>query len=216
MDNPLRARKVVAEDDMASRGARFGAVVLDFLILVAIQAVLDSVVGHLSSTDTVTSDTYLINSIIGFAVFCAVNGHFLAKRGQTIGKRIIGVRIVCGGDRVVFARQDEPVPSAGQTGTTPPLWRSLGLRYGCMWILGGLISPLPVMDIADNEIVFPWLSYLCVTAVILANFLLIFRDGRQCGHDILAGTLVVKADWVKPAPSTETGEALPSVQTGDP
>ena len=84
-----------------------------------------------------------------------MNGYLLAKRGQTIGKVIVGTRIVDVAD-----------------GRVPKLVRSLGVRYGTIWLVslipfvGGLLS--------------------------LLDALVIFRRDRRCLHDLSAGTKVVK------------------------
>lgn len=58
-------------------------------------------------------------------------------------------------------------------GAKPPVGRLLGLRY------------LPVQVIGNVPLIGPVLG--------IVNVLLIFRADRRCGHDLIAGTQVVKA-----------------------
>ena len=59
-------------------------------------------------------------------------------------------------------------------GDKPPLGRLLGLRY------------LPIQVVSNVPMIGPVLA--------LVDVLLIFRNDRRCGHDLIAGTRVVHAD----------------------
>lgn len=184
---------IIAEKDLAGRGARLGAAAVDALIVGVIAIPIGLVfLGDDFMAANIAKDTVLIYTFIWLAVYGLLNGHFLAKQGQTIGKRIVGVRIVCGGDRIVFARENAQALPSAQTGAIPPLWRSFGLRYAVFTIF------FAVMQAEEFGISFLFWWFLA-----MANYLLIFRDKRQCGHDTLAGTVVVKADQVNAASSAE-------------
>jgi len=83
---------------LASRWARLGAAILDVIILVAALFVLGIVVGLLliagSSGDNPLLDPdhqlmiNLVSNVVGLALFLLINGFLLAKRGQTVGKRV--------------------------------------------------------------------------------------------------------------------------------
>jgi uncharacterized RDD family membrane protein YckC len=105
-------------------------------------------------------------SLGGFAVFMAMQGYLLATRGQTIGKWLVGTRIV-------RADNDE----------VPTLARTLGLRYGALAL--GLPSALLVLVVNGNGI-----PYVLVV-VGLIDIARIFRRDRRCLHDLIAGTKVV-------------------------
>jgi len=105
-------------------------------------------------------------SLGGFAVFTAMQGYLLATRGQTIGKWLVGTRIV-------RADNDE----------VPTLARTLGLRYGALAL--GLPSALLVLVVNGNGI-----PYVLVV-VGLIDIARIFRRDRRCLHDLIAGTKVV-------------------------
>jgi uncharacterized RDD family membrane protein YckC len=71
-------------------------------------------------------------TLLGFILFAAVNAHFLRTNGQTIGKKLVGIRIVT---------LDYAVPD---------LKRTLLLRYGTMWgvsIVPGIGALLSLVDI---------------------------------------------------------------------
>ena len=59
-------------------------------------------------------------------------------------------------------------------GNKPPLGRLLGVRY------------LPLQMLSNVPLIGPPLAFV--------NVLLIFRSDRRCGHDLIAGTRVVRAD----------------------
>jgi uncharacterized RDD family membrane protein YckC len=61
--------------------------------------------------------------LLGFAVFLLIHVYFLASGGQTLGKRVLGLRIV---------RSD---------GSTASLQRLIGLRYG----IGSLLMSVPAI-----------------------------------------------------------------------
>ncbi|QDU58067.1 RDD family protein [Aeoliella mucimassa] len=75
---------------------------------------------------------------VGFAVFLAINGYLLATKGQTIGKKMLGIKIV------------------RTNGTQAGIWRLVGLRYlpfTLMYlipvvgpIVTRLIDPLMIFD----------------------------------------------------------------------
>ena len=104
-------------------------------------------------------------SLGSFALFTAMHGYLLATRGQTIGKWLVGTRIV-------RADNDE----------VPTLARTLGLRYGTLAI--GPVATLAVLVL--NGVIL----YLFVV-VGLIDIALIFRRDRRCLHDLITRTKVV-------------------------
>jgi uncharacterized RDD family membrane protein YckC len=104
-------------------------------------------------------------SLGSFAVFTAMQGYLLATRGQTIGKWLVGTRIV-------RADNDE----------VPALARTLGLRYGTL-----AIGPVATLAVLVLNGVIPYV--LVVFGLI--DSALIFRRDRRCLHDLIARTKVV-------------------------
>jgi uncharacterized RDD family membrane protein YckC len=104
-------------------------------------------------------------SLVGFASFTAMHGYLLATRGQTIGKWLVGTRIVRAGNDEV-----------------PTLARTLGLRYGML-----ALGPTATFSVL---VLNPVISYAFIVVALL-DIALIFRRDRRCLHDLIAGTKVV-------------------------
>lgn len=166
--NPYRGPDAaVAEfssgDELAGRGARLGAAIIDGVIMLVIVAPMMYLGGYWTaamaaaqSGQQVGFGTQLMWAAIGFIVFAVVQAMPLNASGQTWGKKVLKIKIV------------------DLQGDKPPLGRLLGLRY------------LPVQAVG----LVPFIGWL----VQIVNVLLIFRNDRRCGHDLIAGTRVVHAD----------------------
>jgi uncharacterized RDD family membrane protein YckC len=100
----------------------------------------------------------------GFAVFTAMHGYLLGTRGQTIGKWLVGTRIV-------RADNDE----------VPTLARTLSLRYGTLAL--GLPVTLFV-GVWAGAIAYPLIVFGLIDSA------LVFRRDRRCLHDLIARTKV--------------------------
>jgi len=161
--NPYGSPEAVVADvsatDLAGRGERFGAAIIDTIILLVIVLPLMVLGGYWETAMAAAGEVPLLTTLlwaaIGFAVFVVVQWIPLNASGQTWGKRMLGIRIV------------------DMDGEKPPIGRLIALRY------------LPV-QVATNV---PVVGLLLATV----NVLLIFRSDRRCGHDLIAGTRVVKA-----------------------
>ena len=155
------------EPRLAERGTRLGASMIDGLVMLLLFAPVMLVgigLGDLGGTADATPPAILVWAeahpvvsqivwgIAGLVVFFAVNGYWLHTRGQSIGKRLLKIRIV---------------RSSGERAT---LSRIFFARY------------LP------NQVMFPVIGMLYE----LIDILFIFRDSRQCLHDTIADTIVVK------------------------
>jgi len=81
---------------LASRWARLGASIIDSLIAGAISFPLMYYTGtwHKLVSGEYPVFEIAMFGIFGVAVFLALHGYLLAKYGQTIGKRILGIKIV--------------------------------------------------------------------------------------------------------------------------
>jgi uncharacterized RDD family membrane protein YckC len=106
-------------------------------------------------------------SLGSFASFTAVQVYLLAAQGQTIGKWLVGTRIV-------RADNDE----------VPTLARTLSLRYGTL----ALGLPLTLLGLVlAGAIAYPLIVFG------LIDIAFIFRRDRRCLHDLIARTKVVAA-----------------------
>ncbi len=102
--------------------------------------------------------------LIAIGSYSLLNGYGLWRRGQTLGKQIMSVAIVSASASV---DQTSPAPA--------PFWKLVCIR--------ALFFPLLFV------IVVPW-----VTLVPFIDQLLIFTKRRRCLHDLVSGTMVVRAD----------------------
>lgn len=122
---------------LAGRGIRFGAAMIDVFIAIGVTW-LASVVTPWNPWNPEASlwAPQVLNTAIGFGMFMAIHGFLLATRGQTVGKLLLKIRI---------ARPD---------GTPASLGRLIGLRYG----VGSLIAIVPaagqVWGVVDALLIF--------------------------------------------------------------
>lgn len=134
-------------DELASLPLRAGAAAIDFAIIaVVLVPVLiavgtaDLIVEAVQQTEEPETPGFLAsnkNVLLGFGVFYLLNGLFLARAGQTIGKKILGTRIV--------STKDGNIPDA------LPL---IGKRYLALQVLS-LIPYLGILVvIADIGFIF--------------------------------------------------------------
>lgn len=95
----VQSTQALVDVELASRWARLGARLLDGIIGAVPLIVILIILGGISSADdedsSVIASVFLgllsISWIIGYFVWQAI---LLSQRGQTLGKRIVGVRIV--------------------------------------------------------------------------------------------------------------------------
>jgi uncharacterized RDD family membrane protein YckC len=84
--------------ELASRGSRFGASILDSLAMMVITMPTMYFTGGFEGLTDGTHQQSLVYTvamgILGLIVFCAINLKFLISSGQTIGKKALGIKIV--------------------------------------------------------------------------------------------------------------------------
>jgi uncharacterized RDD family membrane protein YckC len=147
------------EHVLAGRGIRLAAVLIDGAILIG----LFWVIGQFSPLNIFGTEmaqaglaARLGVQVLSLALFAAINGWLLARSGQTIGKMLLGIRIVRGD---------------GSAATLP---RLLALRYGVGYLAAALGTALMLI-------------------FSLVDALMILRADRRCLHDLIADTIVIKA-----------------------
>lgn len=153
-------------EQLAGRGARLAAYLIDVLVLAVVLGVAGAVLaftpfaerlfGSLDVADPSTSVslvTIVILTVVYFAIYLVINGSLLANHGQTVGKKLMGIRAV-----------------DVETGELMPMSRVFGLRFA----LFAALSQIPFVG-------FLW----------FVNVLFIFRDDRRCIHDLIAKSKVV-------------------------
>ncbi len=144
--------------DLADRVQRLGAFVADaiagFVMIYLPALALLFATGALDDTaeiDGATLATAGLLCLIGFAAWAFITALLVARNGQTIGKRLLEIKVV---------RSD---------GSPASLGRIFWLRNVVSWLLG----LIPFYSIIDP--------------------LFIFGVRRQCIHDLVADTIVVRA-----------------------
>ena len=83
--------------ELASRWKRLGGALLDSLIAIAVTLPVMMVAGvfeQITQGQQRTIGQRVFFLFFGLAVFLVINGYLLAKRGQTVGKKLVGTRIV--------------------------------------------------------------------------------------------------------------------------
>jgi uncharacterized RDD family membrane protein YckC len=154
--------------ELAERGARLGAKCVDGLtvlgamlaagIVAAIAIPVLAAFTRIGAGRPFGINVFgLLAGLVGFLTLLALviwNCVWLRRYGQTIGKRVMKIRIVRSG------------------GGQATLGRIFWLRYVPMILLGSI----------------PYLGFL----ITVTDYLLIFREGRQCLHDQFADTKVVR------------------------
>jgi uncharacterized RDD family membrane protein YckC len=88
-----------AGEELAGRGRRLGAAFIDGIIMIFVTAFpivwMHGGFGNYMAKAQDPSIGFLLSSVVfGFVMYLVVNGYFLAKDGQTIGKKLLGTRIV--------------------------------------------------------------------------------------------------------------------------
>lgn len=142
---PLSVEPDASEVVLADRGTRFVAQLLDGLIL-AIPAAL-IIVGAALALPMLTRSlpepgwTFLaVTAVLQYAlilgVYLAINGWLLSTRGQTVGKKVCGIKIV---------RRDGSLPTLAES-----FWR----RYALFQAVGQIPLLGPVFNIVDVCFIF--------------------------------------------------------------
>lgn len=91
---PSAEVEAAGEQELASRGARLAAAVLDAIVAAALILPLMFAVGAFDSIAAMGTAATIALNVLSLAVFTAVHGYLLATRGQTIGKSVLGIKIV--------------------------------------------------------------------------------------------------------------------------
>ena len=84
------------EFQLAGRWARLGGAMIDSatILMVTFPIMYYSGFWEKAATQTLAPTDSIILGIMGFLFFLVFHGYLLAKHGQTIGKKIVGTRIV--------------------------------------------------------------------------------------------------------------------------
>ncbi len=132
--NPYAAPQAVVADlpdagqlELAGLGMRLAGAIVDALILglLLIPVLFASGYIQLVMSGQQPGFAWQVGiGVAGFICFLVVNGYLLNKSGQTVGKKLLGMRIV------------------DLNGNKPDFFRLAGLRYG----VGQLIALVPIIN----------------------------------------------------------------------
>ncbi|MEA3177763.1 MAG: hypothetical protein QOI59_1286 [Gammaproteobacteria bacterium] len=160
-----------APGSLAERGTRLLAASIDELILLgislpmvfgAVPAIISMVSGGTDPELIDTGDIVramlggpgTIVTVVALIAWCVITAWFVAANGQSIGKRLVGIKVVrTDGSRASFAR---------------------------IFVLRNVVNGLPNL--------LPYVGWLYQ----LVDPLLIYQESRQCLHDRIADTIVVR------------------------
>ncbi len=92
--------------ELAGRGHRRGAALIDVAIAIAVMFGAAAVTpwNPFQAADSLWQLT-IVNAAIGYALFVLVHGYTLVKDGQTLGKNLLGIRIVRTNGEAASAQQ---------------------------------------------------------------------------------------------------------------
>lgn len=149
---------------LATRSRRLVATLLDGFFVPALTLLLVMIFGVVEDAEDY-ADFWWVLWVLLTAVlsYLTLNGYTLWRRGQTLGKVIMGIAIVS--------------VSSGDDGhwkfIPAPLWKLICLRAVFFPLL--FVVALPPVGLIP-----------------LIDHLLIFRKHRRCLHDLVAGTVVIR------------------------
>ena len=166
------ATAIVGDTELAGRGTRLGAAIIDRLLSTVValpgiavmgpafmQLVLAAMRGEEPDLEMISAGSFILGALLaglGWLILLVVQIWMISTRGQSIGKRLLGIRIV------KFADHSNP-----------------GFLHA--WLLRNFVPGLIS--------IVPYIGFLFV----LVDLCFIFGDQRRCVHDHIAGTKVVKA-----------------------
>ena len=155
---------------LAGRLERLGASLIDGIISSIFVFIYMSKMGLLKKSFEqvpLSPTEQIYSTLFGLILFLIIQGYLLYKRGQTVGKLIVKIKIV------------------DKMGKIPNFGRSYVLRYLVFQLISS-ISTLGTL-IKGAEIL-----SIVIPLIILADILVIFGPDHRCLHDYLAGTYVIK------------------------
>jgi len=125
--------------DTASRWKRLWASLIDGLIMMLIVMPVMYLTGGFDGVSEGIQPSFgysLMLGLFGIAVFIVINGKLLSKNGQTIGKRILGIKIVT------------------LSGELPGIKKHLLKRYGVYFLLGQIPIMGQILSLINVLIIF--------------------------------------------------------------
>jgi len=155
VENPYQSPATVVEDAsaqdgpfeermLASRWSRLGASIVDSLVMMVPVFLIYFAAGtslipmSVADVENISQRTWLFEtlaSIVSIGVYLAINGYWLATKGQTVGKKLVGIKIV------------------SRENTLVPLGKIIGLRCLPFWI-ASMIPFVKIISFIDVLFIF--------------------------------------------------------------
>jgi uncharacterized RDD family membrane protein YckC len=126
----------VAGPVLAGRGNRLLAVIIDGVLQLGLMLLVNWLMPFGLLDEDAAMGQVVINAVIGLVFFFAIQGWLLVTHGQTVGKKLLGLRIV---------RSDGSRCTAG---------RILGLRYVLGWVIASVPLVGSVYALVDALLIF--------------------------------------------------------------
>ena len=179
------------EVDLASPMKRIGAALLNSLLSLIVYiplivsilngegGYLDRVRGLEEGASPEFDTTWLMIGLAVLAVYCVMQLYFMSRDGQSLGKKILGIRVL---------KTD---------GTNPGFFGTVFMREGVYYFLLGLVAGIvayAVQVVTGNAQIFEWVSNLLQLAAYLVCLVMLFqvKNDRRTLQDYLAKTVVVQ------------------------
>tara|TARA_B110000977_G_scaffold91037_1_gene120846 strand:+ start:1574 stop:2092 length:519 start_codon:yes stop_codon:yes gene_type:complete len=164
---------------LAGRFRRLVATLVDAVLVPALALLLLTITDVMEDADDYANVGLMMLWVFLLAVvaYVILNGYTLWRRGQTLGKWVMGIAIVPASSLLYDSAKNDG--DAHQRAYVPapfvpaPLWKLIFIR--------ALFFPLLFMAVV------PWVALLPVL-----DQALIFGKRRRCLHDLVAGTVVVR------------------------
>ncbi|MEO8385282.1 MAG: RDD family protein [Betaproteobacteria bacterium] len=123
---------------LADRGARFVAALIDGILVGALNGFLAYAVGYnIFAPKTAPSvATQVLLMLSGIALMMLINGYLLAKNGQTVGKKLMSIKIV---------RTD---------GSKATIQRIVGMRLLPVWVVSAIPFAGAIVTLVDVLFIF--------------------------------------------------------------
>lgn len=123
--------------EMAERSTRFWAAMIDMVLLMVVFGLLLVVLPEsFLNMERGYWSFDVIESLLGFVLFMAINGHLLRTQGQTVGKMLLKIRVV---------RTD---------GSRASLMTLAGVRYGVGYLLNVVLAVGMIYGLIDSLSIF--------------------------------------------------------------
>ena len=164
MSEPTAAPAEQTKPSAGLRGRRVAATTIDLLILGPTSLIIMLVTGIVESAEAWVMPQPIIRlTLLMVGSHLLLNGYLLVTSGQTLGKRLLGLRIQSASD-----------------GALLPLWKIILRAYAILFV-SALVALVSVL-----------IAFLLLPPIYSVNLLFAAFKPQRCLHDYLAGSVVVR------------------------